>query len=103
MDDAATPLQAICCRLGLAIPGFACERDVCRTALKWDPGWDHAHLAAVLADRTVRENIMTGLYFPGCKSCGTYDRHNQVAQVALAYFRYYVLRAEIHKLIAQPA
>ncbi len=28
---------------------------------------------------------MTGLHFLGCKSCGTYDRHNQVAQVALAY------------------
>jgi hypothetical protein len=44
----------------------------------------------VLADRTVRENIMTGLHFLGWKSCGTYDRHNQVAQAlqALAYFRY---------------
>jgi hypothetical protein len=31
---------------------------------------------------------MTGVHFLGCKSCGTYDRHNQVAQVALAYFRY---------------
>ncbi len=31
---------------------------------------------------------MTGLHFLGCKSGGTYDRHNQVAQVALAYFRY---------------
>jgi hypothetical protein len=30
---------------------------------------------------------MTGLHFLGCKSCGTYDRHNQVAQVALAYLR----------------
>ncbi len=36
---------------------------------------------------TVRENIMTGLHFLGCKSCGTYDRHNQLAQVALAYLR----------------
>ncbi len=40
-----------------------------------------------LTELTVRENIMTGLHFPGCKSCGTYDRHNQVAQVALAYLR----------------
>ena len=39
---------------------------------------------AVLTDRTVRENIMTGLHFLGCKSCGTYDRHNQLTQVALA-------------------
>ena len=45
---------------------------------------------AALADHTVRENIMTGLHFPrvGCKCRGTYDRHNQVVNVALAYFRY---------------
>ncbi len=45
---------------------------------------------AELTEPTVRENIMTGLHFLGCKSCGTYDRHkphNQVAQVALAYLR----------------
>jgi hypothetical protein len=42
----------------------------------------------VLTDRTVRENIMTGLHFLGCKSCGIYDRHNQLTQVALAYLRY---------------
>ncbi len=44
----------------------------------------------MLTDRTVRENIMTGVHFLGCKSCGTgtYDRHNQVTQVALAYLRY---------------
>ena len=35
-----------------------------------------------------RESIMTGLHFLGCKCCGTHDRHNQVAQVALACFRY---------------
>jgi hypothetical protein len=27
------------------------------------------------------------LHFLGCTSCGTYDRHNHVAQVALAYLR----------------
>ncbi len=43
---------------------------------------------ALMTDTTVRENIMTGLNFLGCKSCGTYDRHNQVAQVALAYLRH---------------
>jgi hypothetical protein len=43
---------------------------------------------AALADHTVRESIMTGLHFLGCKCCGTHDRHNQVAQVALACFRY---------------
>ncbi len=52
---------------------------------------------AVLTDRTVtvRENIMTGLHFLGCKpesrrGChgGTYDRHNQLTQVALAYLLY---------------
>jgi hypothetical protein len=42
---------------------------------------------AELTESTVRENIMTGLHFLGCKSCGTYDRHNQVAQVALAYLK----------------
>ncbi len=32
---------------------------------------------------------MTGIHFLGCKCCGTYDRHNQVAQVAFfAYFKY---------------
>ncbi len=38
MDDAATLLQAICCRLGLATasPACTCERDACRAALKWD-------------------------------------------------------------------
>jgi hypothetical protein len=30
---------------------------------------------------------MTGLHFLGCKSCRTYDRHNRLAQVALAYLR----------------
>ncbi len=29
---------------------------------------------AELTDRTVTENIVTGLHFLGCKSCGTYDR-----------------------------
>jgi hypothetical protein len=53
---------------------------------------------AVLADHTVRENIMTGLHFLGCKCCGTYDRHNQVVNVALAYFRPVRLVAEIHRL-----
>ncbi len=45
---------------------------------------------AALADHTVRENIMTGLHFLGCKCRGTYGslRHNQVTQVALAYLRY---------------
>jgi hypothetical protein len=33
----------------------------------------------------VRENIMIGIHFLGCKCSGTYDRpgHNQVAQVAV--------------------
>ena len=43
---------------------------------------------AVLADHTVRENIMTGIHFLGCTCCGTYDRHNQAVNVALEYFRY---------------
>ena len=44
-------------------------------------------MCTVMTDHTVRENTMTGLHFLGCKSCGTYDRHNQVTQVALAYLR----------------
>jgi len=43
---------------------------------------------ATLADSTVRENIMTGIHFWGCKCCGTYNRHNEVVQVAFAYFKY---------------
>ena len=31
---------------------------------------------------------MTGTHFLGCKCCGTYDRHNEVAQVVFAYFKY---------------
>ncbi len=31
---------------------------------------------------------MTGIHFLGCKCCGTYDRHNEVAQVAFAWFKY---------------
>ncbi len=33
---------------------------------------------------------MTGFHFPrvGCKCCGTYDRHDRVVQVAIAYFKY---------------
>ena len=30
---------------------------------------------------------MTGTHFLGCKSCGTYDRHNEIAQVAFAWFK----------------
>ena len=36
----------------------------------------------------VRESILTGTHFLGCKCCGTYDRHNEVAQVAFAWFKY---------------
>ena len=31
---------------------------------------------------------MTGIHFLDCKCCGTYDRHNEVAQVAFAWFKY---------------
>ncbi len=31
---------------------------------------------------------MTGIHFLGCKCCGTYDRHNEIAQVAFAFFKY---------------
>jgi hypothetical protein len=91
MGDAAT-LQAICCRLGLAIPGLHMRTRCLPNCTQMGP---HAELT----ESTVRENIMTGLQFLGCKSCGTYDRHNQVtvAQVALAY-----LRNEL-RFTAQPA
>ncbi len=57
--------------------------------LHWQMG---PHTA--LADRTVREDIMTGMHFLGCKCCGTYDslRHrdsdSEVAQVAFAWLKY---------------
>ena len=42
-----------------------------------------------MTDSTVRESILlTGTLFLGCKCCGTYDRHNEVAQVAFAWFKY---------------
>ena len=77
MDDDAT-IQAVCCRLGLAIPGLHLQTRCLPNCTQMGP---HAQLA----DHTVRENIMTGLHVLGCKSCGTYDRHNQLTQVALAY------------------
>jgi hypothetical protein len=82
MDDDAT-IQAICCRLGLAIPGLHMRTRCLSNCTQMGPH-------AALAGHTVRENIMTGLHFLGCKCCGTDDRHNhwQVAQVSLAYFRY---------------
>jgi hypothetical protein len=43
---------------------------------------------ATLADSTVSENIMTGIHFWGRTCCGTYNRHNEVVQVAFAYFKY---------------
>ncbi len=44
---------------------------------------------------TVRENIMTGMRFWGCKCCGVYDRHNEVVQ-SLCLFQ---VRAEVLWLI----
>ncbi len=81
MDDDAT-IQAVCCRLGLAIPGLHLRTRCLQNCTQMGP---HAELT----EDTVRENIMTGLHFLGCRSCGTYDRHNQLAQVAraLAYLR----------------
>ncbi len=43
---------------------------------------------ATLAESTVRENIMTGKHFWGCKCCGVYDRHNEVVQTTMAFFKY---------------
>jgi hypothetical protein len=33
-----------------------------------------------VADSTVRDSIMTGIHFWGCKCCGTYDRHNEIVE-----------------------
>jgi hypothetical protein len=79
MDDDAT-IQAACCRLGLAIPGLHLRTRCLQNCTQMGP---HAELT----DSAVRENIMTGVHFLGCKSCGTYDRHNHLVQVALAYLR----------------
>ena len=43
---------------------------------------------ATLAESTVRETIMTGIHFWGCKSRGVYDRHNEVVQTTMACFKY---------------
>jgi hypothetical protein len=75
MDDDAT-IQAVCCRLGIAIRGLHMRTRCLSNCTQMGPH-------TVLADCTVRESIMTGIHFLGCKCCGTYDRHNQVAQVAL--------------------
>jgi hypothetical protein len=51
----------------------------------------HATLADTSSTVTVRgirvPIIMTGMRFWGCKCCGTYGRHNEVVQVAFAYFK----------------
>ena len=43
---------------------------------------------ATLTDLTVRESIMTSTHSLGCKCCGTYDRHNEIVQVAFAWFKH---------------
>jgi hypothetical protein len=80
MDDNAT-LQAVCCRLGLPIPGLHMRTRCLPNCTQMGPH-------ATLTDSMVRESIMTGTHFLGCKSCGTYDRHNELAQVAFAWFKY---------------
>ena len=85
MDDDAA-LQAVCCRLGLPIPGLHMRTRCLPNCTQMGP---HAQLT----ESTVRENIMTGLHFLGCKCCGTYDSdrdrhwHNVrvVVEVALAF------------------
>ena len=80
MDDNAT-LQAVCCRLGLPIPGLHMRTRCLPNCTQMGPH-------ATLTDSMVRESIMTGTHFLGCKSCGTYDRHNEITQVAFAWFKY---------------
>jgi hypothetical protein len=80
MDDDAA-LQAVCCRLGLPIPGLHLRTRCLPNCTLMGP---HAKLT----ESTVRESIMTGTHFLGCKCCGTYSRHNEIAQVVFAYFRH---------------
>ena len=65
MDDSAA-IQAVCCRLGLPIPGVHLQTRCLPncTQMEWPARGPHA----TLADSTVRENIMTGKRFWGCKS-----------------------------------
>ena len=77
MDDNAA-LQAVCCRLGLPVPGLHMRTRCLPNCTQMGPH-------ATLTDSMVRESIMTGTHFLGCKSCGTYDRHNELAQVAFAW------------------
>ena len=80
MDDNAA-LQAICCRLGLPIPGLHMQTRCLPNCTQMGPH-------ATLAESTVRGSIMTGKHFWGCKCCGVYDRHNEVVQPIRAYFKY---------------
>jgi len=79
MDDDAA-LQAVCCRLGLPIPGLHMRTRCLSNCTQMGPH-------AALTENTVRESILTGTHFLGCKCCGTYDRHNEVTQVAFTLFK----------------
>jgi hypothetical protein len=68
MDDNAT-IQAVYCGLGLPIPGLHMRTRCLPNCTQAQMG---PHTA--LADRTVRESIMTCITLLGCKCCGIYDR-----------------------------
>ncbi len=84
-------IQAICCRLGLPIPGLHMRARCLPNCTQMGPHTALADRTVGSLARAVRENlnILTGIHFLGCtgKCCGTYERRNQVAQVTFAFFK----------------
>jgi hypothetical protein len=54
---------------------------------EWGHWCPHATLAETRSTVPVRGRIRSGTHFLGCKCCGTYDRHNEVVQTTMAYFK----------------
>jgi len=79
LSDVAA-LQAVCNRLGLALPGLTLQTRCLRNCALMGPN-------ATLDESTVRESIMTGTHFLGCASCGTYQRHNGILQVLADFLK----------------
>ncbi len=55
-----------------------------------------------LLRRSVAESSMTGIHFWGCSCCGTYDRQNEVVQVAFAFCKYEPKKFSGSQPMAQP-
>ena len=79
LSDVAA-LQAVCNRLGLALPGLTPQTRCLRNCALMGPN-------TTLDESTVRESIMTGIHFLGCASCGTYQRHNGILQVLAGFLK----------------